>query len=260
MAAELGVCRYCRGEKLLGREHAFPGWVYRCLGIENRLVVEHLDGIPVGKPARLDVVALHEICKDCNRAWSDHEQKVSKWLCPSMRDAPTPFTLDSNQRCRVAAWAVKTALMLELAVRQQQKEFFAPAFQFGWLYHHVNRLEPPPGCGVWMFGVEVGNEWPTTTTVAQLRPARPDFPQAYLATFTIGYLGFQVFGPDVVETHDAGWVVAPPLDPPPAFQTLLGRIWPDADIYRHPPAEVIRIADISKLASWPQVVLGLPTD
>jgi hypothetical protein len=257
MAAELGTCRYCGEEKLLGNEHAFPGWVYRCLGIENTPAVRHVDGVPVGAPAPLEVVALHEICDECNRAWSDHEQKISKWLCPSMRNAPIPFALDFYQRRRVAAWAVKTGLMLELALRQQQREFFAPESQFAWLHDHVERLEPPPGCRVWMFGVEVENAWPATTTVALLKPARPDFPEAYLATFTIGYLGFQVFGPDVVKTPDARWVMAPPLDPPPAFQTVLSRIWPDADIYRHPPDEVIRIADIAKLASWPQVVLGL---
>jgi hypothetical protein len=82
----------------------------------------------------------------------------------------------------------------------------------------------------------------------------------YLATFTMGFMGFHVFGPDVPQdVHgDLVYVVeVPSLDPEGVAQTLLTRIWPDAPVFRWPPAKHANIEDLPSIAYWPRSAQGL---
>lgn len=69
---------------------------------------------------------------------------------------PTTGGFNHAQRATLAAWATKTALLLELALAKVRGGGFAPQRHFRWLYRHRDHLEPPPRTTVWMFGVAIG--------------------------------------------------------------------------------------------------------
>jgi hypothetical protein len=259
MGERIGVCNYCRETKPLTREHAFPGWVYRRLGIEGIPAELLINGLPAGEPD-LAGVAIYALCRECNGSWSVPEQKISKWLGESMRDWSRPFELGPGQRQLVAAWAVKTALMIELALREQREPSFAPESHFRWLFEHRDKLEPPPGCRVWLFGNDRDPQAPTTSGAMVLSSPTDYPPRAYLSTFTIGFMGFQVFGADVLAEDEHGVHIAteaPPFDPDRQAADFLTRIWPDAPVFRWPPHERVAFQEIPWLTYWPRSVYGL---
>jgi hypothetical protein len=219
-----------------------PDWIRRRLGLEGPATLQ-VEGLPVETRPRLETL-LHGVCEGCNGRWSNVEQKVAKWIGKSMRTPSTPFRLDPHQRQVTATWAVKTALMLELALSKHRQRSFAPVSQLNWLYNHSRYPVPPPGCRVWLFGTEVSVApfYPTTTSATVLDHG-PDVPDAYLATFTAGCVGFQVFGPDVVESP-------PVIDPPAQFQAKMKRIWPAEGSYRWPPAEHFMAKELFHVADW----------
>src|SRR5258708_32137556 len=72
-----------------------------------------------------------------------------------------PTTLDLDSQRLLAAWAVKTVYLLELAVRQQYPgarpvEGYKPSIaEIGWLLDQLERrpaaqIEPPPRSMVWL--------------------------------------------------------------------------------------------------------------
>jgi len=198
VAEHVGVGDYCGEIKSLTLEHAYPAWVYRRLGIAGVPSQLLINDIAVGESDVLGV-AVYALCRECNGTWSVPEQKVNRWLGESTRDWSITFELGPGQRRLVGAWAVKTALMLELALRQQRTPSFAPATHFRWLYEQRDSLEPPPGCRVWIVGNDRHAQSPTTCGAMLLSSPTGYPPAAYLATFTIGFMGFQVFGPDVLK-------------------------------------------------------------
>ena len=58
------------------------------------------------------------ICEDCNSVWlSSLERRVKPLLAP-MAVGAQPTTLSPGSQLLIATWAVKTVLLLELALRQ----------------------------------------------------------------------------------------------------------------------------------------------
>jgi hypothetical protein len=182
-----------------------------------------IGGRPILDRRVFEVVLKDALCRSCNSGWlSDQmERKVSKWLKPWLRDVNRPqVVFDEHQRTVLAAWAVKTALLLELALADVCGTGFAPERHFRWLYQHRASVEPPPHCSVWMFGVNTGHPdggllwtqlaWTKASAieVAESRriliPGEPEtlaVPRGYLATFTAGFVGFQVLSWDLDETQ-----------------------------------------------------------
>jgi hypothetical protein len=201
VADHVDVCYYCGERNLLTREHADPAWVYRQLGIEGVPAQLLVNNRIVGDADVLGVT-IYALCRECNWTWSIPEQRVRKWLGKSMRDWSVPSELGPGQRRLVATWAVKTALMLELALRYWRTPSFSPHSHFCWLYERRDSLEPPLGCRVWIFGNDRDARTPTTCVAMVLALPTGHPPTAYLATFTIGFMGFQVFGPDAFRWED----------------------------------------------------------
>ncbi len=105
---------------------------------------------------------------------------------------------------------------------------FAPESHFRWLYEHRQSPEPPPGLRIWLFGVNIGTGFARQrlawSTSGVLEPyAAAETPRAYLATFTTGYVGFQVFGPDLDGVDRARPPHLPVLS---SVQTVLNQVWP----------------------------------
>jgi len=70
-------------------------------------------------------------------------------------------------------------------------------------------------------------------------------PVAYIATFTVGYLGVQVLGRKIVETSKGGIIFNPgPIEPPAAFDGALQQILPvTGSGVTWPPPLIMRLPD-----------------
>jgi hypothetical protein len=261
------VCVFCgaRGvDTALGHlsiEHAFPGWINKRLDPQSD-VIWRLDGLVV--PDR-DVfeVEIRAVCQPCNTGWMDlMEKKISRWIGPSLNDGHREFQLDRHQREVLGAWVVKTALMVELALRELRRPSFLPESHFRWLYAKRNAVTPPPGAQIWMFGVNqpfgTGQRLQIASAQAlTLGPAAPGVPPAYFSTFHAGLIGFQVFGPDA-EASQPG-AIPPPLAVPQVTAPALFQVWPapvKPPIKWPPktPRRIVNTADLNTFAQWPRIV------
>jgi len=215
-------------------------------------------------------VEIKAVCRACNTGWMHRlEMKVSKWIGPSLNDGLRTFPLDQHQREVLGTWATKTALMVELALRELRRPSFAPESHFRWLNEHADAPTPPPDCQVWMFGVSLAfgpGKWLQLASADSLwlGPAEPGVPLAYFSTFHAGLIGFQIFGPDV-KRADPGQppIVLPPLPVPPQVDPLLLQVWPAPrkPPIRWPPKPPKMVAEpavIPTLAQWPLAVIRRP--
>ena len=135
------------------REHAFPSWLLGLLTQGNDARVVHTvtggKGMPVKRSwtsRRLDG-AVKRVCAECNNGWmSELEESVARFL-PTMVRGNERTYYDDGQR-RLAAWATKTALMLELANPDfERRRPLEDAF-----FHAMERTrtEPPTRTQVWV--------------------------------------------------------------------------------------------------------------
>jgi hypothetical protein len=264
------VCVFCgihasqTPDGTLTIEHAYPDWIRRRLNPQGS-VQWHLDGqtLPGREVFEVEIKAL---CRDCNSGWLDKyfEKKVSKWIGDTLRDAKRPFALDQHQREVLAAWAVKTALMIELATLDIRKPAFAPESHFRWLYEHRTTPTPPPACQVWLFGLNIGSGFAwhqlAWSRNALMEPSSlEEAPRAYFATFTAGYLGFQVFGPDL---DGVDRPTPPKLPVLRTVKSVLNPVWPAPrrPPLRWPPSKWTNPASLEAFAAWPNDLLRRPPE
>jgi hypothetical protein len=237
------VCVFCgtpgaaTPEGRLTREHAFPMWSEEELRPAMGETEIYLDGRLQPQYAGMEV-EIEAVCRQCNNEWLSNtfEKKVAKWLRPSLLHLDQGFILDQHQRALVAAWAVKTGLLVELALGKIREPAFTPKRHFDWLYEHrepPRDVRPPPSCTVWMFGVNV-----TSSKVGLVKAmlvwagAHSVFvqsgegPKGYFTTFTLGHLGFQVLGWDLDESDlvNPSWPVRPRM--PDAIQEGVRQLHP----------------------------------
>ena len=212
-------------------------------------------------------VEIEAICHACNTGWMHRiEMQISKWIGPSLNNGTGTFPLDQHQREVVGAWAVKTGLMVELALRELRHPSFVPESHFGWLYEHREHPSPPPGCVIWMFGVSLNfgsGKWLRLASSNSLRLVEDGVgvPPAYFVTFHTGLIGFQVFGPDMAALDAEA--MSPPFPVPAKIDPLISRVWPaprkpPLRWPPKPPKRVLGMAELEYLAEWPRMTMRPP--
>lgn len=173
-----------------------------------------------------------KVCKPCNNGWMSRlETSVQPLLGPMMLNG-APTKLEIQFQKILATWAVKTAFMLQ---QIQGPKRIVPDSEYGRLYAVQ---QPPRGYGVWIAhrailtdnaGREVGFqslEEPVYEVLIKesyaddFRKNKQPNDIAFVITFTIGYVVFQVFGHNMPGNFQIG------LD---AAQGVLNWIWPQHD-------------------------------
>jgi hypothetical protein len=147
-----------------------------------------------------------------------------------------------------------------------RKAAYVPRDNLDWLPGHA---DPPPGTHVWTFlrhPVTVDGRldyaFATAFSTAAPRPGRsdastsvmqpPSQPEAYVATFAIGYLGFQVFGQD--RPHEGEEHRLLNVEQIAALSRILVPLWPTSDVMDlGTPRFILGPGDIKLLSRW-----GLP--
>ena len=244
------ACVFCgNGGPWAPDEHVIPKWARRAFGIKGHITVSASTGgsplEPVGRMPALNVVLRDAICQKCNNNWLGMLEKRTARILKAMAASAKPRVLSPADQATVAFWAVKTGLLLELAIRQlypgsrRIEGYKATPQEFAWLYAH---REPPPRCMVWIGCWDCEQQVPVNyePSAANLPTSDDTAPiPGHLATYALGYVAFQVFTVDFIaaDKHQAPvWN----REPPPAIAGALPRIWPPQlnppDIEWPPPA------------------------
>jgi hypothetical protein len=180
---------------------------------------------------------------------------VAQILTP-MAVSAQPTVLDGPAQALVAFWAVKTVLLLELAIRQMfpgQRAvdgYQATDLEFAWLRE---RQEPPPRSMVWLGCWDCQQQTPVNyePSAAGMPTTDGSSLAGHLTTFTLGFVAFQVFTVDFLAAEQHGAPVWNPKPPAPLAESLV-RIWPPqlvvADVSWPPPA--FGRDDWRRLVTW----------
>jgi hypothetical protein len=209
-----------------------------------------------GQRQVLHVVLEKAVCQTCNNGWMrDLENDFVALLGPQLRNERAA-RLNPDAQERVATWAIKTALLLQLySIALDGKNAYAPQDNLTWLVDHVS---PPPGSEVWFGRHNARNR--------QLHWSRPGAmywhdttPISYVNTFSVGYVVFYVLGNDVQIIAGRPRLSVASLKPPPRFSQVVVQIWPgNGDDAVWPSRESLEFDELDTFTNWPVVRLGEP--
>lgn len=180
----LDACPFCGKTDGLTQEHVIPKWVSRRLR-EWTADFTISDERSSRKVQTIDIDVV--ICAECNNRWlSVLENDVARVLSPMLDGSPA--RLMATEQSLLATWAVKTALMLDLASGN-------PFIPQGFYFDFRLRRAPHPNNFVWLANYG-GNQHAATAQLLGLHIGVPTDqpPNAFLATFSIFRVVFQVLG------------------------------------------------------------------
>jgi len=211
------------------KEHGFARWLLSEFA-ENGLVRHTVSGgrdQPVKREwtkKELDAVT-RKVCSSCNGGWmNDLEVAVRPVLASLIRGHGRTLYKDGQQR--LAAWAVKTALAMELIV--PDPEFRRPIDVRHYREMARCQNQPPPKTQVWLGawgGQQMLHYWSKEIVV---QGGGSKSVPAYSSSMTVGHAVIQVLGhsyPDDFEVTHQGWRAE-----------LSEKIWPYQGAVEWPPA------------------------
>jgi hypothetical protein len=229
-------CLFC-GSTGLTREHVIAKWLRQELRTQGWVYEQR----GTGKARKWNALAvvLPRVCHRCNNELlADLEDRAKPILGPLLHggSGSAPILIDPSQQATLATWAVKTSLLLTIRSFEGEAAGWVPADNLQWLYDHRGADQPPPGAHVWMFGVDAANTLAASSQAACLSDDKGK-PAAHVGTFTVGYVGFQMFcravsQPEFSADHET-W-----LAPRAPFRDGMLDIWPASGVVRWPPRTV----------------------
>jgi hypothetical protein len=249
-------------------EDVIPKWLLREFDVQGRVTVNAREesGEPQAVATRPNpkIVLAGGLCDKCNNErLSRIENAVKPILAPMARHAtPTVLNLDSQRL--LAAWAVKTVYLLELAMRQQYPgarpvEGYEPSIaEMGWLLGQLEQrparqIEPPPRSMVWLAHWDCNERSVVNYAPSSAGLPTPDGGQVVgqFTTLALGFAAFQVFTVDYVEAARREAVVWN-TRPPASIGRDISRIWPHllgaGEVSW--PATAFPNGDFDRLANW----------
>jgi hypothetical protein len=208
----------------------------------------------VGKLQHLNITLADAICESCNTGWMRRLEAVVAPVLKPMAVNAQRTVLAPDVQVKIATWAVKTALLLELAFRQMYPgsrpvEGYVPSDpELAWLYAEG---VPPPRSRVWL------GCWNCQQT-APLRYAPSGAPlptsdgvrvTGQLTSFTLGFVAFQVFSVDFVAADEHGARLWNDHVPPSLAEALV-HIWPPLGKPASWPSPAFESQDWERLVTW----------
>ena len=208
-ASGMKACVFCGTvHDHLTREHVIPQWARRAFDIKGPVTLDaREEGLDqrrrVAAMQALDITLDDAICEDCNSVWLSRQERAVKPVLAPMAVSARQVTLSPASQKLLATWAVKTVLLLELAFRQMYpasrpaEGYEASQPEFAWLRASS---EPPPRSRVWMGCWDCQQAVPVRYAPSSAPLPTPDGSrvEGHFATFTLGYVAFQVFTVDYV--------------------------------------------------------------
>lgn len=183
------------------REHVFPAWLDDFLpGVgNNRTFHSTVESGEDGRVLRswssstMDLVA-KRVCASCNGGWMSRLETAAQPYLASMLSGHRR-TYHEGGQSTLAGWAIKTALALDLANR----DAYPPITTDHYRALAVSEGVPGDGVQVFMGAFRLRNRMNHQLRRLVLNGGEPDEASAFLATFHVGFVLFQVFFHDYPE-------------------------------------------------------------
>jgi hypothetical protein len=231
---------FCGSAKALTREHVYPAWLYRALGVGGPITLIHGDE-EVRRTPQLDTT-LREVCATCNHGWlHDLEQAFRSSMLEALRGhVQPPTSLDAEQQRVVAMWAIKTWLLLERA----QVHLRGMAIESPDTLLNMRRADGPSDSSRVSIGaVRLTDNTLSWLSSSRLRRVGEDYDFGVVGVFTIGAVVFHLSG-----------AVEPPPGGRAGFQVggpdWFVPLWPNkVPVVRWPPPSIFRLDDLRR--DWP---------
>ena len=257
------ACVLCGSSDDPTEEDVIPKWMLRAFDARGRVTLTASEE-EAGDPHEVRTLKHFRVTLDCglcrrcnNELLGRLEQEVQPILEPmAVRCEPTILDLDKQRL--LAAWAIKTVYLMELAVLQRYPTMrlaggYQPTIsEKGWLLAQLEQrpvrlVEPPPRSMVWLTCREFRT--PSVANHGSLvnyAPSQAPVPAAdgsqvvgQFSTLAVGFAAFQVFTVDYVEA-DVRKARAWNPGPPASIANAVRLIWPHrtraGDVAWPPPA------------------------
>ena len=214
MAAECLFCDNLSGSK----EHLWAAWIHRQKNFGPLRIT-------VGKsPETIDddpEQTINTVCRKCNNGWmSVLEQRNRSLIGCLLRDIAAP--LNFEQQTFLAAWAVKTAMVLDSVKNLESNPLFyekTECIQMR-LDHTI-----PARTRIWIGRSSLSSLGAYGTDVAIVSPELRKLGMGMATTIVVGHLAVQVFGMHIYAEHVAKNVED--VQPKPGnWANMLVPIWP----------------------------------
>jgi hypothetical protein len=202
-------CAFCGSVETLTEEHVIPRWITRRLReLGGSFVRETQYG--ARRSPTIEITA--PICEECNNRWlAVLENDVRQLLNPMLTG--TEMRIHADQQLLLATWALKTALMFDLASG-------TPIVPEG--FYHDLRLRRSPNRNHWVWLGLYGGQRSATKVVIyplHLGIAETEPPNGFICTFSVFRVVLQVamhFTRGTAELRDDRR----------QFEPVVERIWP----------------------------------
>ena len=159
------ACVLCGSADRPTDEDVIPKWLLRAFDVQGPVTVSVREesGEPqlVARRRSPKVILRGGLCSECNNERLSRLESAVKPVLEPMARYARPTALDLDSQRLLAAWAIKTVYLLELAARQQYPgarpvEGYEPGIaERGWLLGQLERrpaaqVEPPPRSMAWL--------------------------------------------------------------------------------------------------------------
>jgi hypothetical protein len=178
----LDRCPFCDARDTT-EEHVFPQWLSKELTSLGRLIRREESG--PRSLRKIDVTA--PICATCNNRWLSVLEGDTKPLLSRMLRGEEQRLFHNEQKL-LATWALKTAMMLDLASG-------LPVIPVGFFHELRQKRKPFASSFVWIAGYG-GSQWATWAHHSALHVgiSETEPPNGFVSTFTVFRVVFHVLG------------------------------------------------------------------
>lgn len=164
--------------------------------------------------------------------------------------------LNSRLQSALATWALKTVLLMELALKQMYPSarktsgYSASEVELAWLASHHS---PPPRSRVWLGAYDAERQKAVghiTNSLASKAEGSGLVVPCHLTTVHVGYVAFQVFTVDFVVAESVG-LKEFQVAPPPELADHLLSLWPQVRLSQQwPPKFYFTDEQWSEVSTW----------
>lgn len=194
-------------------------------------------------------IVLPNVCKGCNGGWMrDLELAVQPVLTPMLLGAKSRqlTCLSIEQQSKLAAWALKTSMLLAAKLYKNQPAGWLPVDNLRWLKDQRGLSPLPPDARVWLAYVDAEGTLAASVKSGTILTADGQ-PIAHAGTFSVGYVVFQVFCGELSGNKTPPWRNAQ-FAPKGQFRRAMLDIWPAKGVVVWPPEIHFQRKSIFELA------------
>lgn len=183
------------------------------------------------------------VCEHCNTGWMRQlEDFVVDTVGPEIGSADQ-VTLDPSVCERIATWAIKTGLLLEVWTGLHGHGAYVPNDNLRWLAKHTS---PPPRSRVWIAGVDYRHRYSWSQGMSLFAPNGKGV--GLVTTFSVGSFGFQVIALDIETDDEELMNRLASIRPPEYSPNPTAEIWPSGTLVKWPVNDTLMNVDL--LPSW----------